>query len=70
MKEVTGAFPGKKVLSPNKTDIIQDQPSSNVQKHSSRIVVKNERAILEMFRSHKNCLKSGQSHQQKPGKKF
>ena len=26
----TGAFPGKKVLSPNITKIIQDQPSSNV----------------------------------------
>ena len=36
----SGAFPGKKVLSPIITNIIQDQPSSNFQKQPSRGVVK------------------------------
>ena len=31
----SAAFPGKKVLSPNMTNVIQDQPSSNVQKQPS-----------------------------------
>ena len=35
-----GHFQGKKVLSPNITNIIQDQPSSNVQKQPSRVVEK------------------------------
>ena len=30
--EYPGTFPRKKLLSPNVTNIIQDQPSSNVQK--------------------------------------
>ena len=50
--------------------MIQDQPPRNVQKQSSRGVVKKGRAVLEMFRSHKNCLKSGESHKQIPAKKF
>ena len=36
----TGVSRKKKVLSPNITNIIQDQPSSNVQKQPSRVVVK------------------------------
>ena len=43
---MTGAFPVKKVLSPNITNIIQDQLSSYAQKQPSRVVVKKERAIL------------------------
>ena len=35
-----GGFQEKNVLSPNITNIIQDQPSSNVQKQPSRVVVK------------------------------
>ena len=37
---IGGAFLGKKVLSPNITNMIQDQPSSNVRKHPSKVVVK------------------------------
>ena len=40
------AFPGKKVLSPSITNIIQDQQSCNVQKQPSRGVAKWERPIL------------------------
>ena len=35
-----GRFQEKKVLSPNITNIIQDQPPSKVQKQPSRVVVK------------------------------
>ena len=45
-KSIAGAFPGKKVLSPNITNIIQDQPSNNIQKQPSRVIAKKERAIL------------------------
>ena len=38
-KQKQGAFPGKKVLSLKITNIIQDQPSSNVQKQPSRGVI-------------------------------
>ena len=41
-----GHFQGKKVLSPNKTNIIQDQPSSNVQKQPSRGVVKKRKGLF------------------------
>ena len=60
----SGAFPGKKVLSPIITNIIQDQPSSNFQKQPSRGVVKKGVFF------HKNYLKLGQSYKQTPTKKF
>ena len=41
-----GHFQGKKVLSPNITNIVQDQPLSNVQKQPSRAAEKKKRAVL------------------------
>ena len=41
----SGAFPEKKVLSPNIANVIQDHPSSNVQKQPWKDVVKKS-AVL------------------------
>ena len=45
-----GAFPGKKVLSPDITNVIQDQPSSNIQEQPSRGVVKKGKRCLEVIK--------------------